>query len=92
MVYLKKGQTVTITSGPEAYDDPPKVLKWPTGNVGTMMEIQPSCVITRASSELNTLADALVVLFLCVLITEERHFTVCKNGNVSKIGSRTCVK
>ena len=30
---LKKGQTVTITSGPEAYDDPPKVLKWPTGNV-----------------------------------------------------------
>jgi len=30
---LKKGQTVTITSGSKAYEDSPKVLKWTIGNI-----------------------------------------------------------
>jgi len=30
---LKKGQTVTITSGKNAYSNPPSVLKWTTANI-----------------------------------------------------------
>ncbi|HHW46946.1 MAG TPA: lamin tail domain-containing protein, partial [Clostridiales bacterium] len=30
---LKKGQTVTITSGSKAYEDSPKVLKWTTSTI-----------------------------------------------------------